>query len=116
MTEDGVEAGRLFGSGGQEMIGADSIWLVTVKLPKRSKLVAQYVEHQPRIHFRIIHMAALEATIMIMLDQMVVRIAWEGQRIEPQRVDWRREQLRQRWPDCRKVWQVVSQDIMPEQV
>src|SRR5262249_41874206 len=59
-------------------------------LRERSLLVGQHLQREPRIQFRIIPSSPLKLTVLVVLDEMVVRIPRERQRIEVQRVDTRK--------------------------
>ena len=49
-------------------------------------LVRECLQGEPRVQFRIVQAPALELSVLIVLDQMVIRVAREGQRVEPERV------------------------------
>ncbi|MET0438378.1 MAG: hypothetical protein ABW043_12885 [Devosia sp.] len=93
---------------------SDSIRFISVHLLKRGKLVAQDVENETRIHFRIIHMTALKAAVVIVLNQVMIGIPRECQRIEPECINRGIEQPGQ----CRlgrdEMWQIVMEDIVTE--
>jgi len=78
-------------------------------------LVAEDLERQLRVEQRIVQASALQLPILVMLDQMVVGIAREGQRVEPQRVDHRQLQQPQVGLGGGQMWQVESDQIMAEQ-
>ena len=50
-------------------------------------LVAEQLQRQLRILQGVIAMTALQLTILIVFDQMVVRIARKGQRVQSERID-----------------------------
>ena len=56
---------------------------------KHVDLVAKYRQRQFGIKRRVVDVTALEATALIVLDQMMVRVPRESQRIEPKRIDYR---------------------------
>lgn len=96
------------------MKGCDGVRLVPVHLAQGRKLVAQDIEDQARIHFRVIHMAALKAAVMIMLDQVVIGITRECQGVEPERIDRGVEQPGQRRPGGHEMREVMAQDIVTQ--
>jgi hypothetical protein len=53
---------------------------------------------------------------MIVFDEVVVGIAREGQRVQPKGVDRRIRSARQPRSPCRKVWKIVPQDVVADQV
>ena len=80
------------------MKGRHCIGLVGVLLRQSCQLIAQHLEHQPRIHFRIIDMARLQAAVMVMLDQVMIGITRKRERIDPQGVNRRSNNIRQPRP------------------
>ena len=52
----------------------------------------------------------------LMLDQVVIGIAREGERVQPQSIHRRRPKARQPRPVGRKMRQVVAQDVVPDQM
>ncbi|TIL52772.1 hypothetical protein [Mesorhizobium sp.] len=64
------------------MKGCYGIGLVGILLRQSRQLIAQHLKHQPRIHFRIVDVACLQAPVMVVLDQVVVGIARKCERIE----------------------------------
>ena len=50
------------------------------------------VQREPGIELWIVQSPALELSILVMLDEVVIGIAGEGQRIEPQRIYRRQPQ------------------------
>ena len=78
-------------------------------------LVAEELQRQTGIELGIVHPAALETSILIVLDEPVVGVAGKHERTEPQRVDSRQPQQPQiglRRFEMRQVEgdQVVSQN------
>ncbi|MHC2481212.1 hypothetical protein ACVIKP_003003 [Rhizobium leguminosarum] len=65
------------------MKGCNGIGLVGVLLGQSRELIAQYLKHQSRIQFRVIDVARLQTPVMVVLNQVVVRIARKCERIEP---------------------------------
>ena len=50
-------------------------------------LIAEDVEREPGVELRVVHPPPLELTVLVVLDEVVVGIAGEGERVQPQRVD-----------------------------
>ena len=50
-------------------------------------LIVEYLQRQLRILHRIIAMPALQPAVLIVFDQMVIGIAREGQRVQPEGID-----------------------------
>ncbi|MBB3985397.1 hypothetical protein GGQ68_001726 [Sagittula marina] len=53
-----------------------------------------------------------QASVMIVLHKVVVRVPREGQRVQPQRVDWRLSELADTGPPREKMLQVVLQYVV----
>ncbi len=51
-------------------------------------LVSKNLQGKPGIKFRIIQPPPLKLPVLIVLYKVVVRIAWERQWVESQRIDW----------------------------
>ena len=85
-------------------------------LSQSLKLVVEDVEHQPRIEFRVIDMASLEAAVVIMLNKVVVRIARECQRVEPEGIYWCGEHCCHLRPLRQQVRQIMTQDVVTHHV
>lgn len=98
------------------MIRCHRIGLFVVQPVKLSNLVFQNIEHQFRVQFRIIHMPGLQTTVLIMLYKMMVRIAGKSQGVQPQRINGSVDQLSQTRAGRRQVWQIMAQDVMPDQM
>ena len=50
-------------------------------------LIAKDVQRESGIELGIVHPPVLELPVLVVLDQVVVGVAGEGQGIEPQRID-----------------------------
>ena len=55
-------------------------------------LVMEEIQREPGIELRIVQTPALELPILVVLHQVVIRIAGKGERIEPQRIHRRHAQ------------------------
>ena len=53
------------------------------------------MQGEPRVLFRVVQALALELSVLIVLDKMVIRVAREGEGVEPERVDSRQSQQAQ---------------------
>lgn len=52
--------------------------------PRQSRqLIAQHLKHQSRIQFRIVDVACLQASVMVVLDQVMVGITRKCEGIQP---------------------------------
>ena len=65
------------------MIGSQGVRRVRTELTHGIKLIRQNLEHQTRIQFRIVHMSRRKAAIMVMFDQVVIRVARKCERVQP---------------------------------
>ena len=61
------------------MIGQQGIGSLLPQPSKSRDLIRQHLQRQPSVLFRVIYMPDLQPPVVIMLDQMVVRIARKGQ-------------------------------------
>ncbi|WP_232816500.1 hypothetical protein [Paracoccus zhejiangensis] len=116
MPEDGIKPTRCLAPRRQQMIRDQRVWFLDIQLAERLDLVFQHLKYQTCILFRIIHMADLQSPIMVMLDQPMIGIARKRQRVLPQCVNRVLRQSRQPWPDRHQMWQVVTQDIVADQM
>lgn len=70
---------------GEEPIG--------VRLAERAKgfvLILKHAEHELRVELRIVELRALPPAVLIVLDEVMVRVAGGGQRIQSERVhEWK---------------------------
>ena len=80
-----------------------------------SQLVAKTAERQSRIELRVVELPRLQLPVLVMLDQMVVRVARKGQRVEPQRIDHRQRQEPQPRLGRGQVRGVEGDEVVPEQ-
>jgi hypothetical protein len=67
----------------QMVIGHQGIRRLLPQPVEGRYLIRQNLQRQPGILFGVIHMPDLEPPVLIMLDKMVVRIAWKGQGVQP---------------------------------
>ena len=65
------------------------------RIAKHPLLILEHLQRQPRIQLRIIAPPALELTVLVVLDEVVVGIAGEGERIQAKRIDARQPQQAQ---------------------
>jgi len=61
-------------------------------------------------------MSGLKAAVLMMLDQMMIRVAGESQRVQPQCIDRRPSQPRQPGPRRREMRQIMTQDIVTDEM
>ena len=71
-------------------------------------LVAKYVQDQAGVEFRVVDLPALQPTVLVVLDQVVVGVARKGQGTELQGVDRRKVQQAQVGLGRLEVGQVES--------
>ena len=98
------------------VVGGQRVWIFTVQRRKAGELVRQHLENQARIQLRIVDMPRLQPPVMVVLHEVMVGVAREGKRIEPERVDRGRSQLGQSWPVGKQMRQVVAQDVVADDV
>ena len=86
--EEQVESG-VGRPAGEPVPGCQQVW---GRFEQFFLLVRECLQGEPRVQFRIVQAPALELSVLIVLDQMVIRVAREGERVEPQRVYGRQSQ------------------------
>lgn len=116
MAEEGCKTGGVLAPRRQMMIGQQGVGGLGRQLPEGGDRAVQHLQHQTRILFGVVHMARLQAPVVIMLDQVVVGVAGRGQRIQPQRVDRCRAKGRQTRPVGHQMRQIVAQDVVADQM
>ena len=77
-------------------------------------LVVEHLQHQPGVQFGIIQTAPYQGSVLVVLDQVVIRIAGESQRIEPERVHRRQIQQSQAGICSPQVGQVEADQVVPQ--
>ena len=85
------------------------IWVGVAQCPA---LVGQNLQRQPGVQLRVIHPPAFKLPVLVVLDQVVVGIAREGQRVEPQGVDGRQLQEPKAGLCGPQVGQVESDEVV----
>ena len=98
------------------VIGSQGIWRQFVQPAKLGDLVAQHLEHETRVKLRIVDVPGLEPAVVVVFDQMVIRVSRECQRIEPKRIDRRFSQSGKSGRSRGKVRQIVKENIVPNDV
>ena len=77
-------------------------------------LVCEHPQGENRVEFRVVPAIAFELPVLVVLDEMVIRVARERQRVEPQRVH--RRHLQQPQPGARglQMGEVELDEIVAE--
>ena len=78
-------------------------------------LVPEHPQGELRVKFRVVAAVALELPVLVVLDEMVIRVARERQRIEPQRVHRRHLQQPQSRARGLQMGDVELDEIVAEQ-
>ena len=86
------------------------------RLPQRFLLVAENVQAEAGVQFRVVDAPAFELSVLIVLDQMVIGMAGESQGIEPQGIHRRQAQQSQVGFRRAQMGQVECDQIMAQQV
>ena len=77
-------------------------------------LIAKDPERDSGIELGVVHPSALELSVLVVLDQVVVGVAREGEGIQPQRID-RREPQEPKFGLCRsQMRQVEAEQVVAE--
>ena len=86
-AEDGVEA-RLVGASRRQPVERGQQIRVPLAEPgERLDLVPQDLEREPRVELRIVDVARLKASVLMVFDEVVVRVLRKREGVEPQGVD-----------------------------
>ena len=109
--KDPVEAGVAVG-GGQPVPGGEQ---VGCGVGKGILLVGEEVEGELAVQVGVVSAAPAELALLVVLHQVVVGVAREGQRVESQRVHCREVQQLQVRFDGRQVEQVESENVVTQQ-
>ena len=114
--EQRVEPGRGLAPRRKMVIGKHRIRRLLSQPGEGRDLIGQHLQRQPRILFGVIHMPDLQPPVLIVLDQMVVRIARKGQGVQPQRINRGCAQRRKPRPVGHQMRQIVPQDIVSHHI
>jgi hypothetical protein len=93
--EEAVQSGNPLIERRQPVPGQQQSGRFLLPLLQRLVLVVEQFERQLRVEQRVVELAAPQPAVLVMLDQVVVRVAREGQRVDPQRIDYRQRQQAQ---------------------
>ena len=108
-----VEAGCGARRGGQPVPGGQEFRRSFQQGPA---LILEGLQSLAGVEFRIVHLSALEPAVLVVLDEVVIRITGKGQWTQQQRVDGRQVQQAEVGPGGPQVRQVESDEIVTEQV
>ena len=111
--KESVKAGPGVVRAGQPVPGGQH---VGVRFTQRFLLIAENVQAEPGVQLRVVDTSAFELSVLIVLDQMVVGMAGEGQGIEPQGIHRRQAQQPQAGFCRGQMRQVERDQIMTQQV
>ena len=78
--------------GSQPVPGGDQIRGLPGDASQSAPLVLEEIEREPGVEFRVVQTTALELSVLVVLDQVVIGVAGERERIEPQRIHRRHAQ------------------------
>lgn len=114
--KDRVESSRAVHAGGEVVVGQKRVGRLRADFHKRLDLVFQHFENEASILFGIVHMPGLKAAVMVVLDEVVIGVSRESDRIEPQCIDRRGKPCRQPWACGKEVFDVVFDDVVANDV
>ena len=77
-------------------------------------LVVEHLQRQPGVQFGIIQTAPYQGSVLVVLDQIMIGIPGEGQRIEPERVHRGQTQQAQAGICSSQVGQVEADHVVPQ--
>ena len=98
--EECIEARGAFRPSGQPVIHRYQLWSCLSNPAQCDELIHQHIQSEPCICHWIVLLTALELAILVVLDQVVVRVARESQWVQPQGVHRGAE----RHPKVMKLW------------
>ena len=81
---------------------------------QRSPLVAENLQRKSGIQFRIVDASSLEPAVLIVLDEVVIGMAWKGEWAEAQRIHRRQPQQTQLRLRGSQVGQVEGDQVVPQ--
>ena len=113
-SENCLETLRILARCRQPVEGRQQIGIVSSEFSKLGELVLQHGEDEAGIEFRVAGLPGPEPSVLIVLDQAVIRVAGKGERVEPEGVDRRfckDLQTGMRFP---QIGQVVVDHVMSE--
>ena len=113
--EEGVEAGLFFFPGGEPVPGGDQVRRSPGSALQSTPLVAEDIQREPGIELRVVQPASLELSVLVVLDQVVIGIAWKGKRIEPQRIHRRQAQEPKIGLRRREMREIEGDQVVPDQ-
>lgn len=71
------------------MPGGDQVGRALERRAQRFVLIGEKFEREFAVEQRIVHLGALQLPVLVLLHQVVVRVARKGERIEPERINHR---------------------------
>ena len=77
-------------------------------------LVIEHLQRQTGVQIRIVTLGAFERRVLVVLDEMVVRVGRERQRIQPQRVHHRHPQQPQPGSGSLQMGKVELDDVVSD--
>ena len=78
-------------------------------------LVPEDIQGKAGIQLRVVPSAARERTVLVVLDEVVVGVAGEGQGVEPQGIDGWELQQSEIGLGCGEVLQIEGDQVMAQQ-
>ena len=79
---------------------------------KGVELIGQNFKNKSGVKLRFIDMPRSQSPVLIVFDQMVIGVARESKRVQPQRIDRCLYDLGQFWSDSDQVLHIVVQEIV----
>ena len=97
--------------GGEPVPGAEQSW---VGFLQHRLLVGEDFQRDLGVLFGVVPSPGEQLTVLIVLDQAVIRVARERQGVEPKRVDRRQFQQAQVWIRGSQMLQVEVDEVVPQ--
>ena len=96
------------------MEGRQDVGVIASEFPERANLVLQDGEDENGVEFGVAGVSTLQPAVLIVLDQVVIGVAGERKRVQPERVDRRFRQKPQAGTCFFQVEQIVLDDVVTE--
>ncbi|TLD45438.1 MAG: hypothetical protein FAZ92_02292 [Accumulibacter sp.] len=96
------------------MPGEHQVGFLALPLLQREHLIAEQIEGQLCIEQRVVQLCTPEPAVLVVLDEVVIRVARKGQRIQPQRIDDRQFEESQSRRDRGEMRAVEGEQIVAE--
>ena len=114
--EEGVETrGRPIRRRRQPMPGEQQVWRGVIERLEGVVLIAKDLQGQPGVQFRIVQPPAFELSVLVVLDQVMIRIAGKSQGVETQGIHRRQSEQAQIGFGRGKMRDIEGEQVVTQQ-